>query len=804
MSDYERRSHQGSTQNNRKRRFRDDDDQDRRGPRRRVDNAPPHIKLRRQLLSIADSSSHRWQDEARSIAYIVCDSYEDSIEVRTVFNELLFNLTLEQPVKIPFLAYTLLVVNVTSSTVLDKTIPRIVDAIQDKIKAGDWCSAKLFLRLLSCLQPVLNGDGIFPFLDELFNKAGALQSQSSDDTIGTELVKIILLTLPYIMSFSAETWKTKAAELMEKTEIIASEPHALLSLVDPLLSDNGKDTGNGSSIVSLLQKQLQTEADNNWPLDIMPRPWIASSGDSEMQEKIEGSTKHEVPKIKIPEQLIQGPRGLFPEVWFSVYSGQEIDTVPPTTSIASTILRDVLTDGINNLDFNRYSSARALIEVDNYFAHHTFAKRGTAFDRLRELEEGKSTWKPEDVAVDTVFSQIFQLPGGKHKIIYYHSVLTEACKVAPAAIAPSLGRAIRYLYRHTANMDLELSQRFIEWFAHHLSNFGFTWKWQEWVDDVQFPESHPRKSFIIGAIEREIRLSFSQRIKGTLPEVYKDLISLETEIDEPDFKFNDPEALFSAEGIEMAALLRRKVEDDSFQPIFDRVQTAALDIGSDPLVASVDVLMTSVCWVGSKSLSHGIACIERAKAKLTEFALASEAARGQLMTSIAQYWSYHPGTIVALIDRLLGMAVLTPISVVEWALAGAGQNANDSTTTSSSAFSRALIFEIVLNTVDRVILRLHQPLDASDLKPDEAMLNGLIKAIDTAIENVQVDATAEDDSVSAPATWKARWARVFKRKEVTQKALAAEKKLAKEVKQKEEEALAREAQADIEATAAEK
>ncbi|PHH53793.1 Nuclear cap-binding protein subunit 1 [Ceratocystis fimbriata CBS 114723] len=800
MSDYERRPNQGPSYNSRKRRFRDDEDQDRRGPRRRVDNAPPHLKLRRQLLSIADSTNHRWQDEARSIAYIVCDNYEESTEVRTVFNELLFGLVVEQPLKIPFLSYALLVINTTKSGVLEKVIPRITDTIQDKIKAGDWQSAKLFLRLLACLQPVLSASGVFPILDELFNRAGALQSESSDDTIGTELVKIILLTLPYIMSFSAEMWKTNAAELMEKTDIIASEPHALQAMIDPLLGDDGKDNGKGASIVSLLQKQLQSEADNGWPLAIMPRPWIASSGDCEMQDKIEGSTKHDLPEIKIPEQLIQGPRGLFPEIWFSVYSGQEIDTVPPTTTIASTVFRDVLVDTINNLDFNRYSSARAMIEVDNYFAHHTFAKRNTTFDRLRELDEGKSTWKPEDVIVDTVFSQIFQLPAPKHKMVYYHSVLTEACKVAPAAIAPSLGRAIRYLYRHTANMDLELSQCFIEWFAHHLSNFGFTWKWQEWVDDVQFSEMHPRKSFIVGAIDREIRLSFSQRIKGTLPDVYKDLISNKTEMDEPDFKFNDPETLFSAEGIDMAALLRRKADDEAFQPIFNKIQTAALDMGTDPLVASVDVLMTSVCWVGSKSLSHGIACIERVKAKLTEFASASEAARCQLITSIAQYWTYHPGTVVALIDRLLNIAVLTPTAVVEWALTGAGSLVCDGPT--STVLSRALVFEIVVNTVNRVILRLHQPLEASELKPTPETLDNLFKAIYDGVDKIQADPTADEEGVAAPETWKARWMRVFKRKEIVQKALAAEKKLAKEIKEKEEEELAREAQADIEATAA--
>jgi len=120
------------------------------------------------------------------------------------------------------------------------------------------------------------------------------------------------------------------------------------------------------------------------------------------------------------------------------------------------------------------------VDVDCYFAPDAFVKRATSFDKIKEMRDDRSTWKPEDIAVDAVFSFIFQLPQPEHKLVYYHSVLTEICKLAPQAVAPSLGRSIRFLYRHIDCMDVELRYRFIDWFAHHLSNFGFTWKWMEW------------------------------------------------------------------------------------------------------------------------------------------------------------------------------------------------------------------------------------------------------------------------------------------------------------------------------------
>lgn len=58
------------------------------------------------------------------------------------------------------------------------------------------------------------------------------------------------------------------------------------------------------------------------------------------------------------------------------------------------------------------------------------------------------------------------------------------------------------------------------------------------VDDVALPDTHPRKAFIMGALEKEIRLSFAQRIRGTLPEPYQALITTAKEKDTPDFKYD--------------------------------------------------------------------------------------------------------------------------------------------------------------------------------------------------------------------------------------------------------------------------
>ncbi|KAK1853807.1 cap binding protein [Colletotrichum chrysophilum] len=783
MGDYERRRHHGGGgHNNRKRRYRDDDDNDHRQQRRRIDSAPLPVRVRRQLLSLAESPLRRWHEEVQSIAHVVADNTEDT-ELRESFISLVLQLALEQPLKTPFVAGVILLVNTLKPEIVGEILVKLSAATQEKIEAGQWRDVKLYLKLLACLQSSLDGEGIFNVLDELFNRAVDLQTASSDDTIGTELVKIILFTIPYIMAAAPGQWQQKAADLMEKTDIIASEPHALQALIDPYLAEKDEPTGS-MSVIALLQKQLHQEAANNWELSCLPRPWKLPLEEIEAQEKLDNATKHTLPAITVPEKIIAGPRPLFPEVYFSVYSSQEVGSIPPVTDIASSLIRDGLVDTINILDYNRNVTARYLIDLDCYFSDTTFVKRATPFDRLRDIESGKSTWKPEDVAVDAVFSQLFQLPTPEHKLVYYHSVLTEACKIAPAAIAPSLGRAIRHMYRNSSRLDLELSQRFVDWFSHHLSNFGFTWKWTEWVDDVFLPDIHPKKAFIIGALDKEIRLSFAQRIKGTLPEPYQPLIGPDKEKDVPDFKFNDESTPFSAEGREIASLLRRKALDEEFQPIIEKIHSLAIEHDLDPLVTSTDVFVTAVCWVGSKSLSHVLACIERTKDRLLDVGAASEAAKAQIITAVMSYWAAQPGVAISIVEKLLNYSILLPLSVIDWALVSSnhinGQSSGDS-------LAQTHVFELVFGTVAKVTGRVRQlqtEADADDEAKEREVkaMRDLFKAMEDALVSwasgskdemmEEMDGAGQRDSLLR--RWGERWLRVFRRRAAIEEAFILE------------------------------
>ena len=88
------------------------------------------------------------------------------------------------------------------------------------------------LRFLACLSPVYQEDGILPILDDLFSRVVDLQTASPDDALGIELVKIILLTIPFLLAVNPDSvLQQTAAALLEKTDIVASTAHQLEPLV---------------------------------------------------------------------------------------------------------------------------------------------------------------------------------------------------------------------------------------------------------------------------------------------------------------------------------------------------------------------------------------------------------------------------------------------------------------------------------------------------------------------------------------------------------------------------------------------
>ena len=132
------------------------------------------------MLGIAESPLKRIEDEISSIAKTVCDNYEDE-ELRNSFYELTLQLVLEQPFKIPFVAAVVLIANTMRQDLVQEILTKAVTGTNNAIAKGDWREVKLYMKFLGSLQGLLEGDGIFPVLQDILSKAIDLQTENNEE-----------------------------------------------------------------------------------------------------------------------------------------------------------------------------------------------------------------------------------------------------------------------------------------------------------------------------------------------------------------------------------------------------------------------------------------------------------------------------------------------------------------------------------------------------------------------------------------------------------------------------------------------
>ena len=256
---------------------------------------------------------------------------------------------------------------------------------------------------------------------------------------------------------------------------------------------------------------------------------------------------------------------------------------------------------------------------------------------------------------------------------------------------------------------------------------------------------------------------------------------------------------FSAEGQQLAAFIRSKATNDEIEPVIQSIEEQARTTStSEPLLVSTDAFVTAICYIGSKSLSHLLSCIERNKDRLLSIGAQSAAARRQIITSVMSYWKDQPGVGVNIVDKLLNYTILTPISVIEWALITPTPSPVPSSSLTSNSTSRGTnlaishIYELIALTVRKVCTRVRQLVAAyrspslpedqraillETLERERADMKQLFAIIDDALLSITTGSTDEvmqghdqlaEGDQEWVGKWGQRWKRVFQRKIVVE------------------------------------
>jgi nuclear cap-binding protein subunit 1 len=133
-------------------------------------------------------------------------------------------------------------------------------------------------------------------------------------------------------------------------------------------------------------------------------------------------------------------------------------------------------------------------------------------------------------------------------LLAYHSLPSPS--PSDVGARTQLGQAVNQLYLRLGELDLEVRDRFAEWFAFHLSNFNFAWPWANWTaralgpvpaaaaaaaadgltpgapaqapaaapaPDTDESAAPPQRVFVQDVLSRLVRLSYWDRVRNTIP-----------------------------------------------------------------------------------------------------------------------------------------------------------------------------------------------------------------------------------------------------------------------------------------------
>ncbi|KAG2736497.1 hypothetical protein G9P44_000587 [Scheffersomyces stipitis] len=521
-------------------------------------------------------------NQVADVSYIsnpIVAEFEKIDNLRNAILSTIYAVIIEQPQKINALSNLILICNsknfvvakyvieylhAKAQTLLDSIAPKKEEADEDgeskqKTKAsavdeedaGVFNNLKSILKFLATLAPIIEGYSIINIFKQFLKLAIDLQNETPDNRNGTaqEIFYNSLIAVPYLFSndFSQELIDqvNELVALAKDFKIVESATNTLLQPFDSKL-DNYKLPYEPVKMIDLIYNAILTlqGEEKDW-VNLKHKLFLDFSEllASIIEEALQNNpisnalVKHQLPQLSLPtiaQVQEYKPVGSIDKLWkensrvlFQVYNSTEFETVPRIDSYFGLFFKDLSFDILTNLSFNKNEASIQLSILDLFFSKDLFAPPGSSIDSLTMIHEDNksgenvpplSTWKIEDIAVESILTMIFQLPVTLYREIYYYTVLISCCRESPESIAPVFGRAIRYFYNNLETLDYELKLRFLDWMTTQISNFEFSWKWDEWVADSQkfkHLRHHPKKNFIKNLIAKEVRLSNKNRIKDS-------------------------------------------------------------------------------------------------------------------------------------------------------------------------------------------------------------------------------------------------------------------------------------------------
>ncbi|CAN7012240.1 hypothetical protein IGI04_012606 [Brassica rapa subsp. trilocularis] len=556
------------------------------------------------------------------------------------------------PHKIPLYGTLIGLLNLENEDFVRKIVESVQANFQVALDSGNCNSIRILLRFMTsllCSKVVQPASLIVVFETLLSSAATTVDEEKGNPSWQAQAdfyVICILSSLPWGGAELAEQVPDEIERVLVGIQAYLSiRKHSSSSGLNFFLKGESENSPSEKDFLEDLWDRTQSLASNGWKLDSVPRPHLS------FEAQLVAGKFHELRPIKCMEPP-SPPSDLSREN----IGKQKHDALMryPQRIRRLNIFPANKTEDVQPID--RFVVEEYLLDVLLYL-------NGCRKECASYMANLPVPFRYEYLMAETLFSQILLLPQPPFKTLYYTLVIMDLCKALPGAFPAVVAGAVRALFEKISDLDMESRTRLILWFSHHLSNFQFIWPWEEWSYVLDLPKWAPKRVFVQEVLQREVRLSYWDKIKQSIENAsaLEELLPAKAA---PAYRYSLEEGKEKTEEHQLSAELNRKVkEKQSARDMMSWIEETIYPVHG--FEVTLTVVVQTLLEIGSKSFTHMVTVLERYGQVFGKLCPDNDK-QVMLLSQVSAYWKNNAQMTAVAMDRMMGYRLVSNQAIVRW------------------------------------------------------------------------------------------------------------------------------------------
>lgn len=556
------------------------------------------------------------------------------------------------PHKIPLYGTLIGLLNLENEEFVSKLVESTQINLQDALETGQCNKIRILMRFLTVLMcsKVIQPSALVVIFESLLSSAATTVDEEkgipSWQARADFYITCILSCLPWGGAELVEQVPEEIERVMVGVEAYLSirrrVSDAGVSAFEDIEETN--NVVNEKDFLEDLWSRVQDLSNRGWKLDSVPRLHLS------FEAQLVAGKSHDLSPVSCPEQ--PGPPGALSGIAFGRQK-HEAELKYPQRIRRLNIFPSNKTEDLQPID---------RFVVEEYLLDVLFFLNGCRKECAAYMVGLPVPFRYEYLMAETIFSQLLLLPQPPFRPIYYTLVIIDLCKALPGAFPAVIAGAVRALFDKITDLDMECRTRLILWFSHHLSNFQFIWPWEEWAYVLDLPKWAPQRVFVQEVLEREVRLSYWDKIKQSI-ENAPALEELLPPRGGPQFKYSAEDGTDPTEralSLELKDMVKgRKTAREMISWVEENVFPAhGFDI-------TLGVVVQTLLDIGSKSFTHLITVLERYGQVIAKMCTDDDQ-QVKLIMEVSSYWQNSAQMTAIAIDRMMSYRLISNLAIVRW------------------------------------------------------------------------------------------------------------------------------------------